>query len=119
MARLTFRADDELVRQLEEIDSSQSEVMREALRQYLSIPNPSNGVQRRTSQKQANSPPVARPTPAPNIHVHINLHQTEASFLADSSDESSASRTCGCGKELEKSWTFCPTCGQRAEKQEL
>jgi len=35
MSKITFRADDNLVRQLEEFDASKSEVMREALRAYL------------------------------------------------------------------------------------
>ena len=36
MSKITFRADDDLVRQLEAFDASKSEVMREALREYLS-----------------------------------------------------------------------------------
>jgi predicted transcriptional regulator len=35
MSKITFRADDDLVAQLEEFDASKSEVMREALREYL------------------------------------------------------------------------------------
>ena len=35
MSKITFRADDDLVRQLEAFDASKSEVMREALREYL------------------------------------------------------------------------------------
>ncbi|MCY4730766.1 zinc ribbon domain-containing protein [Natronomonas gomsonensis] len=35
MSKITFRADDDLVRQLEAYDASKSEVMREALRAYL------------------------------------------------------------------------------------
>ena len=35
MSKITFRADDELIRRLEEFDASKSEVMREALREYL------------------------------------------------------------------------------------
>jgi predicted RNA-binding Zn-ribbon protein involved in translation (DUF1610 family) len=35
MSKITFRADDELVSQLEEFDSSKSEIMRSALRQYI------------------------------------------------------------------------------------
>ena len=38
MSKITFRADDDLVRQLEEFDASKSEVMREALRAYLGKP---------------------------------------------------------------------------------
>jgi len=35
MSKMTFRADDELIEQLEGFDSSKSEVMRRALREYL------------------------------------------------------------------------------------
>jgi Arc/MetJ-type ribon-helix-helix transcriptional regulator len=35
MSKITFRADDDLITQLEEFDASKSEVMREALRAYL------------------------------------------------------------------------------------
>jgi len=35
MSKLTFRADDDLVARVEELDASKSEVMREALRRYL------------------------------------------------------------------------------------
>lgn len=35
MSKITFRADDDLVSQLEEFDASKSEVMREALRAFL------------------------------------------------------------------------------------
>jgi Arc/MetJ-type ribon-helix-helix transcriptional regulator len=35
MSKLTFRADDDLVARVEELDASKSEVMREALREYL------------------------------------------------------------------------------------
>lgn len=35
MSKITFRADDELITQLEEFDASKSEVMRDALREYL------------------------------------------------------------------------------------
>ena len=35
MSKITFRADDELITKLEEFDASKSEVMRDALREYL------------------------------------------------------------------------------------
>jgi hypothetical protein len=38
MSKITFRADDELIEQLEGFDASKSEVMREALREYLDEP---------------------------------------------------------------------------------
>ena len=38
MSKITFRADDDLIQQLEEFDASKSQVMREALRAYLGEP---------------------------------------------------------------------------------
>jgi Arc/MetJ-type ribon-helix-helix transcriptional regulator len=38
MSKITFRADDELIEQLEGFDASKSEVMRKALRQFLEGP---------------------------------------------------------------------------------
>jgi hypothetical protein len=35
MSKITFRADDDLVEEIEDLDASKSEVMREALREYL------------------------------------------------------------------------------------
>ena len=35
MSKITFRADEDLVEEIEELDASKSEVMREALREYL------------------------------------------------------------------------------------
>ncbi|ACV46304.1 MULTISPECIES: double zinc ribbon domain-containing protein [Halomicrobium] len=43
MSKITFRADDDLIDQLEEFDASKSEVMREALREYLEAPDESPG----------------------------------------------------------------------------
>jgi Arc/MetJ-type ribon-helix-helix transcriptional regulator len=40
MGKLTFRADDDLVARVEELDASKSEVMREALRAYLGESDP-------------------------------------------------------------------------------
>jgi Arc/MetJ-type ribon-helix-helix transcriptional regulator len=38
MSKITFRADDDLIEQLEAFDASKSEVMRKALREYLGEP---------------------------------------------------------------------------------
>jgi predicted RNA-binding Zn-ribbon protein involved in translation (DUF1610 family) len=39
MSKITFRADDDLISELEELDASKSEIMREALRIYLDSDN--------------------------------------------------------------------------------
>jgi Arc/MetJ-type ribon-helix-helix transcriptional regulator len=46
MSKITFRADDDLIAQLEEFDASKSEVMREALREFLGEADDSAGVDR-------------------------------------------------------------------------
>lgn len=43
MSKITFRADDDLIRRLEEFDASKSEVMRDALREYLDGASESDG----------------------------------------------------------------------------
>jgi predicted transcriptional regulator len=59
MSKITFRADDDLVRQLEAFDASKSEVMREALREYLgenenpSVNAPETGVNSRSDDTAA------------------------------------------------------------------
>jgi Arc/MetJ-type ribon-helix-helix transcriptional regulator len=45
MSKITFRADDDLIAQLEEFDASKSEVMREALREYLGEPTAGVGTE--------------------------------------------------------------------------
>jgi len=52
MSKITFRADDDLVSRLEALDASKSEVMREALRDYLD----------RTERETTQSKPEAGPT---------------------------------------------------------
>lgn len=52
MSKITFRADDDLVRRLEEFDASKSEVMREALRIHL------EGAERETNASDPESATV-------------------------------------------------------------
>lgn len=120
MARLTFRADDEMIRQLEEMDASQSEVMREALRQYLSINNSSQTQSSSPSEVQQNRRQYTHP-PLPNISIDISLPKNNQSG-SDSSDKEhtiSSSSFCSCGNEVRESWAFCPDCGRRTAKREI
>jgi len=52
MSKITFRADDDLVAQLEEFDASKSEVMREALREYLGEPTAGVGTDSGSSSRE-------------------------------------------------------------------
>ncbi|MFC7228886.1 zinc ribbon domain-containing protein [Salinirubellus salinus] len=56
MSKITFRADDDLIEQLEEFDASKSEVMREALREYLGEPTAGLGTQSTASDTSSVDP---------------------------------------------------------------
>ncbi|WP_222917440.1 zinc ribbon domain-containing protein [Natrinema sp. SYSU A 869] len=50
MSKITFRADDDLVEQLEDLEASKSEAMREALRSYLEGNEPARSGRDRSDQ---------------------------------------------------------------------
>ncbi|MFC7071797.1 zinc ribbon domain-containing protein [Halovenus rubra] len=53
MSKITFRADDELITQLEEFDASKSEIMREALREYLESRGSAQPVETTTTESDS------------------------------------------------------------------
>ncbi|MDZ7745243.1 MAG: zinc ribbon domain-containing protein [Halobacteriales archaeon] len=141
MSKITFRADDDLVRQLDEFDASKSEVMREALREYLEDPGTSD------TESNAASGTVdamladrvdtlieerlggVQRSPQ-DVNVNITL---EGAASAVETGESTASETrktdaateenatesepetCKqCGDELPQSAVYCANCGEKA-----
>lgn len=138
MSKLTFRADDELVARLEEFDGSKSEVLREALREYIERhSNAANAGQTggfdalltdRIDERLAEH--------APEVTVHVSLggerqehaerggttashepsngmsHGEQTGPRADPEQEE---RTCTqCGQGLSPSHVYCPNCGEKA-----
>ncbi|NHN47928.1 CopG family transcriptional regulator [Halostella sp. JP-L12] len=144
MSKITFRADDDLIEELERFDASKSEVMREALREYLDSrdartreePSPRDGdaregtideivaervdalVERRLDER-------ARPTGGQDINVNITLDGDRGVESSDadarkttsqSADPSpEPSNTCGqCGETVSPDHVYCPNCGEKA-----
>ncbi|WP_276254403.1 double zinc ribbon domain-containing protein [Halomontanus rarus] len=69
MSKITFRADDDLVTELEAFDASKSEVMRDALRTYLDVhacEEPSSSPSASTSTRNAADSHVSSSSPAPS-----------------------------------------------------
>jgi len=62
MSKITFRADDDLIEQLEAFDASKSEIMREALREYLED----------TSDTSATAATTSSPVPDESGHDSID-----------------------------------------------
>jgi hypothetical protein len=63
MSKITFRADDELVERIEARDASKSEIMREALREYLDV-----GDRRADSGREPDGAPSDERSPPSEAH---------------------------------------------------
>jgi len=146
MSKITFRADDDLVAQLEEFDASKSEVMREALREYLGEPSANltedspetldDLVAERVDSIIADR--LGRTARKPqDVNVNITLDGDSAAVSRDASaarktegperetpDDDIANagdeerNTCGqCGENLSPSHVYCPNCGEKAARR--
>ncbi|WP_336358401.1 double zinc ribbon domain-containing protein [Haloarcula sp. CGMCC 1.6347] len=81
MSKITFRADDDLIDQLEAFDASKSEVMREALREYLGDASPS-----------ASEPPSAASEPPSAASESVTDAETIDELIEDRVDSIIADR---------------------------
>ncbi|WP_053946917.1 double zinc ribbon domain-containing protein [Halolamina sediminis] len=127
MSKITFRADDALVEQLDALDASKSEVMREALREFLDR-HPDVGGEREVSGDAADSSQSTaddgRAATAPELTVNINL-DGEASLdgadganvdlATEAADDEEACKQCGAAVSADHS--FCPNCGEERQRR--
>ena len=134
MSKITFRADDALVEQLDALDASKSEVMREALREFLDR-HPEVGGEREvgtTTEADGNGRPAAtvdggQPGTSPELTVNINLDGGEATVDGEAatvdvdgnregrteSDTEADEQSCKqCGETVSADHSFCPNCGE-------
>ncbi|PSP82481.1 CopG family transcriptional regulator [Halobacteriales archaeon QS_1_68_17] len=146
MSKITFRADEDLIKQLEEFDASKSEVMRQALREFLegspgseSASAPSDAgdgsiddlIAERVDAIIADRLEGAfTPSQPQDVNVNITLdgdsarvsggdgemRKTAAANPADASD--AERKTCNqCGENLTPSHVYCPNCGEKAARR--
>jgi Arc/MetJ-type ribon-helix-helix transcriptional regulator len=147
MSKLTFRADDDLVAHVEELDASKSEVMREALREYLgktaSKPEYREGsldglLARRVDELLEDRLDTSG---APTRDVNVNVTVEGAAGSAEVSDGASAAASdpspepssvshgrpsgdaeertqCGqCGESIDGDHVYCPNCGEKRSRR--
>jgi len=143
MSKITFRADDELVDELDRFDASKSEVLRRALRAYLEDrepsdasddgPEPGSGgsidelVAERVDAIVEQRLTERSPRGGQDINVNITLdgddttddaatpatRKTTAHEPREGTDD--ASNTCGqCGESVDAEHVYCPNCGEKA-----
>ncbi|MFC6992456.1 zinc ribbon domain-containing protein [Haladaptatus sp. GCM10025707] len=140
MSKITFRADDDLVRRLEEFDSSKSEVMREALRQYLDAadPTPTKKPAAETSLDDLVAARVdaliderldalidehlrSRAGSGQDVNVNITLdgdgvraRQTPRKTSEPEPLDATDNACVQCGESLDGDHVYCPNCGEKA-----
>lgn len=133
MSKLTFRADEELIQQVEALDASKSDILREALRSYLQS---HDGVERNGSTRRGEAGEhVAVHGPDRqadhNINVNITLDRQTAAISEEpanqpdreipSATESTApsgSKPCGqCGEPVATDHVYCPNCGEKQSRR--
>ena len=132
MSKITFRADDELIEELETLEVSKSEAMREALRTYLAR----NGTPTADSldavvadrvdalvDERLDAPTRSQPQ---DVNVNITLDGVSERTTADDAAErktnattaqtpSGARKTCAqCGEGIDEENVYCPNCGEKA-----
>lgn len=140
MSKITFRADDDLVRRIEALDASKSEVMREALHEYLDgseeATAPDEGtldelVARRVDelvdQRLVDQPRAGR---AQDVNVNITLDgatqavsdeprvERDATRRGQAQPASNADHACAqCGETVADDHVYCPNCGEKASRR--
>ena len=115
MSKITFRADDDLVRRIEAFDTSKSEVLREALREYLDTHGPADAsdattdsaagsidelVERRVEavldERLGRSAPRDRPQ---DVKVNVTLEGERMAGAANAHAQRDASQTRPAGSQ--------------------
>ncbi|MFC4543188.1 zinc ribbon domain-containing protein [Halosolutus amylolyticus] len=144
MSKITFRADDELVEQLEALDASKSEAMREALRAYLTGAEPRDGDQGADQKvRRDGTDPIDdlirdrvdtllserlrdRPPREPqDVNVAITLdgdavdrNTTVSQSTGVPAEPADRDHQCSqCGEDVDADHVYCPNCGEKASRR--
>ncbi|MBP1986355.1 double zinc ribbon domain-containing protein [Halolamina salifodinae] len=119
MSKITFRADDALVERLDGLDASKSEVMREALREFLDR-HPSVDQEREVAAADGGAQGAEVSVEGgedarSGLTVNINFDGVAdaADAVADTAADADEESTCKqCGADVSADHSFCPNCGE-------
>jgi len=138
MSKITFRADDDLVKRVESLDVSKSEVMREALRSYLDDRAERASLddvlaERVDAMVDARLGTDSAADTGGDVNVHITVETDDRSARVDARREPApereqaadldrhdghAGRSCAqCGESLSEEHVYCPNCGEKATRR--
>lgn len=129
MSKITFRADDDLVRRIEALEASKSEVMREALRAYLEDASAGADVETEGSLDALITERIDRriderlAAGASSVDVNVTIEDDRVSYdrrsATNRDPEPSEAPTDGrhcrqCGETIDEGHVYCPNCGEKA-----
>lgn len=132
MSKITFRADDALVERLDSLDASKSEVMREALREFLDRQPGVSGATGESESAVADDPVAKRvdallqerlgEEAARDVNVNITLDTAGAATVegaraSGAADEPVDTDSCAqCGEHVDEEHAYCPNCGEEVTR---
>ena len=125
MSKITFRADDALVERLDDLDASKSEVMREALREFLDrqpgASNPGAAVAEDPIAARVDELLADRLDGGRDVNLTISLEGAADATVSDESPDGTTDRSddgCQqCGQAVDDAYSFCPNCGAEHDQQ--
>lgn len=128
MSKITFRADDDLVRRIEALDASKSEVMREALRTYLEdaatdVETDTGSLDALITERIDRRIDERLTAGSPTVDLNVTIEDDRVSYdgrpepnrESESSEPSTDGRNCRqCGETVHEDHVYCPNCGEKA-----
>ncbi|MEF8859481.1 MAG: zinc-ribbon domain-containing protein [Halolamina sp.] len=132
MSKITFRADDALVERLDGLDASKSEVMREALREFLDRQPGVGGATGESGSAVAGEPVAKRvdellqqrlgEEATRDVNVNITLdtpgNTTVEGGITDEPErtEDDDGSCPQCGHDIDEEHAYCPNCGEEVQR---
>lgn len=139
MSKITFRADDDLVEEIESFDASKSEVLREALRSYIEAHGtPDSGetsdtnsldalvadrVDQLIEQRLDERLDARRPTPQ-DVTVNVSIDDERSTVERKTNEQAETEHPAGgapqcaqCGERIHDEYVHCPNCGEKTSKR--
>ncbi len=137
MSKITFRADDDLVEEIEAFDASKSEVLREALRSYIEEHESAGNdttqnadsldalvadrvdelIDRRLDER------LGQQSAPQDVTVNVSIEDERATAERKTASSGDVTierddRTCTqCGEQVGDEHVYCPNCGEKASKR--
>lgn len=135
MGKITFRADEDLIAAIEELDASKSEVMRQALREHLATQRDDPATQTRAREGSLSldalladrvetlvGEAVEDHLRSQDLNINVKIDGAGAADQRPATETrktpatagSHTDQACGqCGERIDDTHVYCPNCGEK------